>query len=256
MLTMNDADTNPYTPPASQLQSAVASEQAPSVQEALSRGYDFGVDNVINQAWALVKGSKGLIIGGYLLLYVAMFAGMFALAVVLTLLGLLDTASSENRIFSDQLFNLLSSALTYPFVAGIYLIGIRRAAGQAVSINLVFSQFSKFLPLLVTGVLMTILIAVGYMLLVIPGIYLSIAYLLAIPLVAERGLSPWQALETSRKAIHQHWFKVLGLCLTLSLIILLSIVPLGIGLIWTMPLLTLSFGVLYRIIFGVLPPAN
>ena len=34
------------------------------------------------------------------------------------------------------------------------------------------------------------------------------AYLLAIPLVVERGLSPWQALEASRKAITQHWFKV------------------------------------------------
>jgi uncharacterized membrane protein len=37
---------------------------------------------------------------------------------------------------------------------------------------------------------------------------------------------------------------------------LISILPLGIGLIWTMPLLTLSFGMLYRIIFGVLPAAT
>lgn len=253
---MHDADTNPYATPDSQLQSTVASTQVPSVQEALARSYDFGIDNVINQAWALVKGSKGLINGGYLLLYVVVFSVMFALAIVLSLLGLMDAASTDNSFVTEQLFNLLSSAVSYPFVAGIYLIAIRRAAGQEVSINLVFSQFSKFLPLLITGVLMTVLIAVGYLLLIVPGIYLSIAYLLAIPLVAERGLSPRQALETSRKAIHQHWFKVFGLCLTLGLITLLGIVPLGIGLIWTMPLLTLSFGVLYRIIFGVLPAAN
>ena len=75
-------------------------------------------------------------------------------------------------------------------------------------------------------------------------------------LVVERGLSPWQALEASRKAISQHWFKVFGLFFVLMLIMLLSMIPLGIGLIWTLPLLIVTMGVLYRTIFGVLPPSN
>jgi uncharacterized membrane protein len=74
--------------------------------------------------------------------------------------------------------------------------------------------------------------------------------------VVERGLSPWQALETSRKAISQHWFKVFGLFLLLGIIMGLSMIPVGIGLIWTIPLFIISMGVLYRTIFGVLPPAN
>ena len=80
------------------------------------------------------------------------------------------------------------------------------------------------------------------LLLLIPGIYLSIAYRLAIPLVVERGLSPWQALEASRKAISQHWFKVFGLFFVLMLIMLLSMIPLGIGLIWTLPLIDRDHG--------------
>jgi hypothetical protein len=35
-----------------------------------------------------------------------------------------------------------------------------------------------------------VLIYLGMILLIIPGIYLAIAYMLAIPLVVERGLSP------------------------------------------------------------------
>lgn len=253
---MNNSESNPYTPPISLSHRQSLSEQTPTIQEALARGYDFGVDNVINQAWAMVKGSKGLIISSYLLMYAALPLGMMGLAVALSALDLLDTDKTSNSFLVEQLFNLLSAALTYPFLAGIYLIGIRRAAEQSVSINLVFSQFNNFWPLFVTGLLMTMMIAVGFMLLVVPGIYLSIAYLLAIPLVAERGLSPWQALETSRKAINQHWFKVFGLFFTLGLITLVSIIPLGIGLIWTLPLITLSIGVLYRIIFGVQTTAN
>lgn len=252
---MNDSESNPYTPPNSLSHNQSASEQTPTIQEALARGYDFGVDNVINQAWAMVKGCKGLIISSYLLMYLLLFVVMAGLAAALMALGLLSTDEANNPLLKDLFFNLLN-VLSYPFIAGIFLIGIRRAAGQPVSINLVFSQFNNFWPLFVTGLLMTLLIAAGSMLLFLPGIYLSIAYLLAIPLAAERGLSPWQALETSRKAINQHWFKVFGLVLTLGLITLVSIIPLGIGLIWTLPLITLSVGVLYRIIFGVQPTTN
>lgn len=77
--------------------------------------------------------------------------------------------------------------------------------------------------------------------------------MLAIPLVVERGLTPWQALETSRKAITQRWFKVFGLFLLLGLITLVSAIPLGVGLVWTIPLFVIAMGVLYRTIFGVLP---
>lgn len=136
------------------------------------------------------------------------------------------------------------------------MIGIRRAADQPISFNDVFSGLGLFVPLLITALLMTALIYIGTLLFVIPGIYLGVAYMLAIPLVIERGLSPWQALETSRKAINQHWFKVFGLFLALGVIMIIGMIPLGIGLIWTLPLFIISMGVLYRTIFGVLPTAN
>ena len=136
------------------------------------------------------------------------------------------------------------------------MIGIRRAADQPATINELFAYFGLFVPLLVTGLAITVLTYLGLILLVLPGIYLGVSYALAIPLVVERGLSPWQAMEASRKAIGQHWFKVFGLFLALGLIMLLSAIPLLIGLVWTLPLAFIAIGVLYRTIFGVLPPAN
>ena len=65
-----------------------------------------------------------------------------------------------------------------------------------------------------------------------------------------------QALEASRKAITQHWFKVFGLFLLLGLIVMVSAIPLGIGLVWSIPLMVVAMGVLYRTIFGVLPAAQ
>lgn len=249
------AAPNPYAAPASNLQE-IPNGQVPSIAEALSRGYDFSISDVIGEAWQRVKGTKGIIIGGFLIFYIAMFLVTFILGFVLGMFGLMNESSPGSMMVGQLIISLLGSAATYPFLAGINMVGIRRAADQPVSFNEMFSHFGRFVPLLLTGLLMMVLVYVGLLLLVLPGIYLSVAYMLAIPLAVERGLSPWQALETSRKAISQHWFKAFGLFLVLGLIMGVSALALGIGLIWTIPLFVIAIGVLYRIIFGVLPPAN
>ena len=58
-------------------------------------------------------------------------------------------------------------------------------------------------------------------------------------------------METSRKAIHKHWFKIFGLYLTMGIIYILSLIPLFLGVIWTLPMFFMVGGVLYREIFGV-----
>lgn len=241
---------NPYAAPASNLQEAPSTEQVPSIEEALSRGYNFGVDGLINEGWQLVKGTKGTIIGSLLILIITAFALHMGIKTGLTISGLTIEKSS-----STKLINQLVALLLAPLCAGQVLMGMRRATGKPISIHLLTSQLGRAMPLIITSLLVSALTSLGTLLLIIPGVYLSIAYMLAIPLVIDRGLSPWQAMEASRKAITQHWFKVFGLIFTLGLMILVSAIPLGIGLIWTLPLTVICMGILYRTIFGVLPAA-
>ncbi|SDH93943.1 hypothetical protein SAMN05216588_10956 [Pseudomonas flavescens] len=246
--------TNPYAVPTSELQQTPGDAQTPSIEQALSRGYDFSIGALISEAWQLTKGTKGIIIGGFLAFYVVMFVATFIIGAVLGIF----TVLSDNIaliIIAQMVTTILASAVSYPFIAGLNMVGIRRAAGQPYGFNEIFSHFGRIVPLLVIALLMMLFIYLGMILLVIPGLYLAVAYMLAIPLVVERGLSPWQAMEASRKAITQHWFKVFGLFLLLGLILAISAIPLFIGLIWTIPLFVMSIGVLYRTIFGVLPVA-
>lgn len=250
---MSDASVpNPYAVPTSNLQAAVDTSNVPTIEEALSRGYDFSISDLLSEAWSRTKGTKGIIIAGLVVFYTAMFAVMFILTLVGGLLGA-STESGSGLALITSIINMVATFLSYPFLAGINMVGIRQAAGQPVRFGEIFSHFDRSVPIVITTLLMSVLTLIGYVLFVLPGIYLSFAYLLAIPLVVERGLTPWQALETSRKAISQHWFKVFGLFLVLGLLMLLSIIPLGIGLIWTLPWAIVAIGVLYRTIFGVLP---
>ena len=218
----------------------------------MSRGYDFNISDLLSEAWQRVKGTKGIIIGGFLVFYAVLLAASFLIGGFFGLLGVVSE-SPMLAVVAELVIGILASALAYPFMAGINMIGIRRAADQPISFNDIFSHFGRTVPLVITAIVSMLLIYLGMFLLIIPGMYLAIAYMLAIPLVVERGLTPWQALEASRKAITQHWFKVFGLFLLLGLITAISAIPLGIGLVWTIPLFVIAMGVLYRTIFGVLP---
>mgnify|MGYP001296924804 CR=1 FL=1 len=78
-----------------------------------------------------------------------------------------------------------------------------------------------------------------------------VAYSLALVLVVDKDFGPWEALETSRKAIQKCWFSVLGLWIVLGLILVVAMIPMGVGLIWAVPLTMLCVGVLYRNLFGL-----
>ncbi|HEX8955822.1 MAG TPA: DUF975 family protein, partial [Burkholderiaceae bacterium] len=84
----------------------------------------------------------------------------------------------------------------------------------------------------------------------LPGIYLAVAYSASSILIVDKKLGIWEALETSRKALTQCWFRVFFLALTYLLIMILSALPLGIGLIWTLPMGVVLKGIVYREVFG------
>lgn len=107
------------------------------------------------------------------------------------------------------------------------------------------------ISLIITVIIMYIMLAIGFLLLVLPGIYLSVAYYMALPLVVEKNMSPWQALETSRKTVTHRWFRMFGFLIIMSILITLSMIPLGIGLIWSLPLFLIAYGIIYRNMFGL-----
>jgi uncharacterized membrane protein len=71
------------------------------------------------------------------------------------------------------------------------------------------------------------------------------------PLIVDRRLTSWKAMETSRRAVTKRWFQFFGLLIVVGLLIAVSAIPLGIGLIWTAPWSVNVIGVVYRRTFGV-----
>ncbi|WP_020580830.1 hypothetical protein [Endozoicomonas elysicola] len=213
-----------------------------SLEKGLAGDYQLSISNLLSESWEKTHGAKWTIhlaMGIYFGIYILLILAVAMAALVLPESGVLEI-----------IIELTMLAITMPLWAGIYMIGVRRAVSAPIRAGQTLDYFSKTLPLFGLYLLMLILILVGFLLLIIPGIYLSVAYMLAIPLMVDRNLGIWEALETSRKAINKRWFTIFGLTLVIMLINLVAMIPLGLGLIWTIPMSTIAFGVLYRNIFG------
>ena len=221
--------------------------------ETASRGeYTVNIGDIRREAWRLVKGNKGIIL---LATIIMSFVTIGATAV----LELLGVPNGEAQIESGNwilgfglsvVSGLLIAPITAPMMAGFYLLCIKRVASVPVSVNELFAYFGNAINLITLTIMSTILIYVGFALLIVPGIYLTVAYAFAVPLMIDKKLSPWQSLETSRRAVTHHWFPVFGLAILLYIILILSAFTL-IGLIWTLPMCLLAYGLLYRTIFGL-----
>jgi len=63
-----------------------------------------------------------------------------------------------------------------------------------------------------------------------PAIYLTVGYAMTLPLIVDKNLSPWQAMEMSSKVVQKICWKVAGLTIVMLLIFMVSLVPMGIVL--------------------------
>jgi hypothetical protein len=140
------------------------------------------------RAWHLVNEHFGTVFGATFLVWL-----LFTIAMYAPCLGMLA------MLFYGPLFG------------GLYLFFLKLIREGDASPGDVFGlTANSAMPLMTTGLLSLILIQIGSAC-ILPGIYLLIAWLFSLPLVADRGLSFWDALETSRRVATRHWFKIFGL---------------------------------------------
>ena len=207
------------------------------------------IGSVLSESWRKVAGFKATYAIA-MIIYVAI-----AIAVEL-LLGLLfgwDYAESGNG--GAIILEIVTSIAMIPLGVGLGVISIRRAAGKPVSPTVIFEPYQHALPLIFMMVMMFLLIIAGYILFILPGIYLSIAYSFAPYLITEKNMGAWQALEASRKAITKFWWRYFGLMLVSVLLVIAGVIPFLIGLIWVLPLVTIAVGEVFARTFGDGPVA-
>ena len=148
---------------------------------------------------------------------------------------------------------IIGLLITPSLVVGLVRFTLRVGRGEEVDVGDSISwgfQDGMWLKSLVFFLIATVGMVIGFLLLIIPGIYLSVAWILGIYLLVDKGLSPMDALGKSRDLVHEMGFwKVFVTVFALSIgLQLISIIPiLGfIGILLLYPIVFMVYVALYE----------
>jgi hypothetical protein len=146
---------------------------------------------------------------------------------------------------------LISLAMSAPLGAGFFVVSAKLMQRRTPVFQDFFTGFQFFLSLLLLSVISSILIIAGFILLILPGIFLMVCYLFPSMLVIDRRLDFWPAMELSRRTVQTQWFGFFIFVLLLILINLGGALLLGIGLLVSLPVTACAVAAAYADIFGL-----
>lgn len=137
---------------------------------------------------------------------------------------------SSGSIWLPLLAQLISHALLGATLYGYVRTRMELPATETVTPALVGQHIRQFAPrLLGLGLLMTLVIMIGFFLLALPGFYLGIALSLAWPVLVFEEAGLGQSLRRSIHLTGGHWWATLGLLLVMLILISL------LGIIFQIP---------------------
>ncbi|MFM8704019.1 MAG: hypothetical protein ACKOHG_09150 [Planctomycetia bacterium] len=238
------ASENPYAAPETSLVTDAGGliVAGGTLEDTLAGRTHWTIGEILGDSWKLVRGFKGTFWLAFLAYLGITIAGGFLVQVVFTI--------TRSPVVAQLLNFILMVAVYYPMFAGLMMLGVRRAAGATTRASLVGECLPKAGRIAGLYVMQMLLIGLGFVALILPGIYLSVAYMIALPLAVDRDMRIWTALETSRRAIGTCWFRTAGLLTVLSLSGFVMLFTAGIAAIWLAPLAIIAWGMLYHRLVG------
>ena len=167
------------------------------------------------------------------------------------IIAILST-SALTMVGLEDISSLVILPIVLPISVGIVMLGVDKVRGKEIRVDSIFNYYIFVWQLFFASILVNILTMLGMIALLLPGIYLMVSYMFVQPLIVDKKLSFWEAMELSRKIVSKRWFFFFGFEIITAVLFMLALIPLGIGLIWALPFFTLSYAILFDYIFSVI----
>jgi uncharacterized membrane protein len=142
-------------------------------------------------------------------------------------------------VFSNPVSGVL---LGGPVMASYLHMAHLASRDQRIEISDFFKGFEKARSLILLNLLIFLLVLLGLIMLVIPGIYFAVSYVFSHLFVWFYDKDPSEAMRLSKLTVSGNFWQIILLFLILAGINFLGIMAMGIGILLTMPF---SFCVVY-----------
>ncbi|ALS98508.1 hypothetical protein [Lacimicrobium alkaliphilum] len=217
-----------------------------TMSKALNGEFIVDLQAVLKEGWNITQVTKWSLVQALMMVFA------LVLLVVLISFNLIQNQGGDILDPNIQFYvELLITLITAPLITGLLMMGVNHSIGGVSRPSHLFHFVPRTLVLGLATLMVSLLVNLGLMLLVVPGLYLMIACSFTLPLIVEKGLSPWRAIYTSVRVVSHKWPQFVMLYLLFAVLFMLVVATLGIALIWVGPLYYNVKGVLYRDIFGI-----
>lgn len=240
--------------------------------EILDRDYDLDLGGSISRGWELLQKNMGLLVGATVI--------YLGIEIAFSLLGAIPLIGA--------LFSLLNLFVAAPLMGGLFYVTLQAIRGQPATAGDVFEGFRRaFIQLVLGYVVCTILTAlclipaviVGLVTLLpsmtqhqppdpvpvfitisagvvclVPMVFLTVNWMFTLPLIVDKRMEFWPAMQLSWKMVRKHWWQAFGLILLVGLINLGGFLLCCVGLLFSMPLGIAAMMYAYETIFAAPRP--
>jgi hypothetical protein len=196
----------------------------------IQNGYSFELEKYFSDGWALFRKEPG-----HFILY-TLLIGFISFLIDL--------------IPNEYVSGIAGYLLTPVFTAGFYLGARKIDEGGKIDFSDFFKGFDYIVQLFLANFVSGVLVVIGLVLLLLPGIWFAVGTTLIFPLIIFTGLDFWESIKTSVKIVNKKWFYFFVLLILIGILNLFGLICLVVGLLITFPLTYCIFYAAYKDIVG------
>ncbi len=209
----------------------------------------------VKRAWDLtVKHIAPLL--AVVVIYVAI---VIAMSVVFGLVGTAmgipsaspGTPAPANEMTGSQIAftlvsNLVSNVVSVFLMLGFTRIALNIVSGKQVAVGMLFGQGDKVLRAFFAGILFGLMVAVGFLLLIFPGIYLLLRYGQYMNAIVDKDMGIMDSFAYSARLTENNRLNVFVIVLFSILIMIAGFLACFVGLLFAYPMIGVLWAVAYR----------
>ncbi|WP_338461137.1 DUF975 family protein [Synechococcus elongatus IITB7] len=236
----------------------------------------------LERGWQLFRQNWQLYVPFGLVLFafgfiLGMASSLLQIAACLTIVASVDECPEWVPQLVDLPFNLISWLVGTPLGAGPMVAALLQLQHQTPEFSDFFKGFRRFWPLVLTSFLIGFIIfivvfvialvfgavafllnqagtpveglvgiaIVGVLLAIAAATYIGVSYLFVTPIVLDRQIGVFNALDLSRQVIAPRWWSAFGFLVLLSAINVLGFLACCVGLLVTIPVTLCAIAVAY-----------
>ncbi|MFO7767395.1 MAG: hypothetical protein R6W82_00300 [bacterium] len=138
-----------------------------------------------------------------------------------------------------------------PLTAGFFLMTVNHMRGDRPMVGDLFQGFSRFLPVILASIILSVFFSVGVILCLLPAVFVLGVYQFTFLFIVDRGADFWEAMEASRLLARKDYLEFSLFALVLVVLNMVGAMVFVVGLLVSVPLSFAAISCAYRDLAGL-----